>query len=54
MKKSEQYKMAMAAVILEDSLDMDETLEILETLMDDKRSAEWSEKWEAEKNADLS
>lgn len=54
MRKSKQYKMAMAAVIRDDSLDMDETLEILETLMEAKSNAEWSEKREAEKNADLS
>lgn len=52
MKKSEQYRAAMAAVIRDDVLDMDDTLDILETLMADKRLAEYAE--EARENADLS
>lgn len=54
MKKSEIYKRAMASVIRDSSWDMADTLEILETLMADKTSADWSEKREAEKNADVS
>ena len=54
MKKSEQYFMAMAAVLEYPNMTTRTKLEVLETLMSDKSSAEWSEKREAEKNADVS
>lgn len=46
MKKSEQYTLAMASVIRDARLSMDETLDILETLMDDRKVARYSEKRE--------
>ena len=46
MKKSEQYRAAMSAVIRDAKLGMDETLDILETLMDDCKVARYSEKRE--------
>ncbi len=54
MKKSEQYFMAMAAVLEHPEMRTAHKLEVLETLMSDKSTAEWSEKREAEKNADVS
>ena len=51
MKKSERYYMAMLAVINSNHILSDEKLEIIETLMDDKGLAEWSEKAEEEKEA---
>lgn len=51
MKKSYIYKMAMASVIRDDSVDMTDTLDILETLMEDKRVAEYGEKRAAEEKA---
>ncbi len=53
MMKSEMYKRAMASVIRDDSWDMKDKLDILEVLMADKSLAEYGEKREAEKNADL-
>lgn len=47
MRKSEQYKAAMCAVLAFDGLDNDETLEILETLMQDRRAALFTEEREA-------
>ena len=47
MKKSNLYQLAMCAVI-DSKLDSELKLEILELLMDDKRTAEWSEKREEE------
>ena len=49
MKKSEIYKMAMGAVILDNQIDMDKTLEILDVLMGDKNVAELVEKAEQKK-----
>lgn len=53
MRKSEQYRMAMAAVLEHPEIRTQHKLEILETLMADKRVAEYSEEG-AEKNAALS
>lgn len=49
MKKSDQYYAAMRAVLAFEALNEKETLEILETLMEDKSSAVFREKMEAEK-----
>ena len=51
MKKSDQYYAAMRAVLAFEALNEEETLEILETLMEDKGSAEFREKLDAEKAA---
>ena len=48
MKRSEHYKYAMAAVIERPEMRTQQKLEILETLLDEKRRAEWSEAWEEE------
>lgn len=48
MKKSERYKFAMMAVVNSLCLDASVKLDVLETLMEDKRVAEWSEKQEEE------
>ena len=47
MKRSELYQMAMVAVV-ESGLPAPLKLDILEELMDAKRTAEWSEKREEE------
>ena len=49
MKKSEQYKVAMKAVLAYTSINADQKIEIVETLLSDKRMAEYGEKEEAEK-----
>lgn len=54
MKKSEHYKKAMIAVINSAVIPAEQKVEILETLVADKKSAEWSENKEAEKNESLS
>ena len=51
MKKSERYQLAMIAVIESQLLDATSKLEILETLISDKATAEYVEKAEEEKNA---
>lgn len=43
MKKSERYQYAMVAVVNSTSLDAEVKLEVLETLMQDKSVAEWTE-----------
>lgn len=47
MKKSVQYKMAMIAVINSAMIPADGKVEILETLAENKKTAEWCEKKEA-------
>lgn len=54
MKKSELYFMAMVAILEHPATLTRTKLEVLETLMEAKSHAEWSEKMEVEKNADLS
>lgn len=54
MKKSQHYMVAMAIITESDKLETTQKLEILETLMADKRSAVWGEEREAAHNADLS
>lgn len=54
MKKSQIYTKAMEAVIRDKSISLDETLEILAVLMDDKRSAIWSEEREKGEGRELS
>lgn len=49
MKKTERYKAAMIAVINNTNLNAADKIEIIETLMADKSTAELVEKWE-EKN----
>lgn len=51
MKKSEQYHAAMCAVLAFDGFDNDEILEILETLMADRRAAVYSEELAAKEAA---
>lgn len=53
MKKSEVYTMAMVAVLDCERFTVIEKLEILEPLMDQRKSERWCEEKEAEKNADL-
>lgn len=43
MKKSEQYKKAMIAVINSAVIPAEQKVEILKTLVADKKSADWSE-----------
>ena len=43
MKKSERYKFAMMAVVNSSCLSAAVKLDVLETLVEDKRVAEWSE-----------
>lgn len=50
MKKSERYTFAMKAV-LEYEMPAGTKLEVLETLMDDRKMAEFSEKTEEEARA---
>jgi hypothetical protein len=52
MKKSERYQLAMLSVVDDESIEAADKLEIVETLMNDKRIAEWSEKQEEEKKAE--
>ena len=54
MKKSERYHMALLAVLDDGEIDAVEKLEIVETLMDNMKLAEWSEKKEEEKKAEES
>ena len=57
MKESKHYKLAMFAVIDSQRIPTEEKLEVLETLMADKRIAEYAEEaeeQEAEKDAALS
>jgi hypothetical protein len=49
MKKSVKYSLAMRAV-LESGMDVDVKLEIIETLLDNRSTAEWVEKQEEKKN----
>jgi hypothetical protein len=49
MKKSERYYIAMLAVINSTSITASEKIEIIETLLDNRETAEWCEKQEAEK-----
>lgn len=49
MKKSERYYIAMLAVINSTNILADAKIEILETLMDNKETAEWMEKQEEKK-----
>ena len=53
-KKSYHYEIAMCAVIETARISTLEKLDILETLMADKRLAKYGEEQEAEKNAALS
>lgn len=50
MKKSEQYRMAMKAV-LRTNFSEDEKLELLKTLQSDCTAAEWSEERDAQQKA---
>lgn len=53
MKKSEALKMAMVAVLAYGDMDYDETIEVLEVLIEERNSAERLEKWEeAKKNGE--
>ena len=54
MKKSERYKAAMIAVINSAIIPADKKVEILETLVEDKKMASWNEQKEAEENESLS
>lgn len=54
MKKSEHYKAAMIAVINSAIIPADKKVEILETLVEDKKMARWNEQKEAEENESLS
>lgn len=49
MKKSEHYKAAMIAVINSAVIPAEKKVEILETLVEDKKMASWNEQKEAEK-----
>lgn len=51
MKKSEHYTEAMKAVLTAGIHSVEEKIEILETLMDGRSGAEFSERLEAEKQA---
>ena len=53
MKKSEQYSIAMKAVIDDRTIVTAEKIEILATLMSEQNIARMIEEREAEKNADL-
>ena len=48
MKKSERCQIAMLAVITSTNILADAKLEIIETLLDNKSTAEWMESKEAE------
>lgn len=50
MKRSEHYKAAMIAVINSAVIPAEKKVEILETLVEDKRVAAWNERAEEEKN----
>lgn len=52
MKKSEQYQAAMKAVLCHGVLLLDEKIEILETLINDKNIALYAEKAENEEDAE--
>ena len=52
MKKSERYYKAMMAVI-NSTINAADKLEILETLMEDRRVAEYTEKQEAKKENEV-
>lgn len=54
MKKSERYKRAMIAVINSAVIPAEMKVEVLETLVEDKKMAEWNEQKEAENNESLS
>lgn len=43
MKKSEHYQLAMRAVVTSNNLGADQKIEIIETLLADKRMAEYGE-----------
>ncbi len=47
MKKSEQYQAAMKAVLAYNGIIPDQKLEIIDTLLSDKRMAEYGEKEKA-------
>lgn len=49
MKKSEKYYMAMLAVINSNNIFADAKIEIIETLLDNKSTAEWVEEQEEKK-----
>lgn len=49
MKKSDQYYEAMKSVIRDSNRNLDDKLEILETLMSDRSSAQFSERMDAER-----
>lgn len=48
MKKSERYTMAVLCVLEDGILDGNQKIEVLETLMEDRKVALWSEKEEKE------
>lgn len=50
MKKSEHYTMAMAAVVECDYMHSSKKIEIIETLLEDRKMARYREEKEAEKN----
>lgn len=54
MKKSEHYKAAMIAVINSAVIPAEKKVEILETLVEDKKMAIWNEQKEAKENESLS
>lgn len=55
MKKSEAYKMAMIAVLADGDIDFDDTIDIMEVLIADRRSALWTEeREEAKQNESVS
>lgn len=54
MKKSTHYEIAMCAIVETTRISTLEKLDVLETLMADKRMAKYGEEQEAEKNAALS
>ena len=49
MKKSEQYQLAMRAVVTSRSLGADQKIEIIDTLLGNKKLAEYREKEDAAK-----
>ena len=50
MKKSERFYMAMIAVVEDNCINSDSKLEVLETLMESKSVAEYTEKREETEN----
>jgi hypothetical protein len=49
MKKSEALKMAMIAVLADGDIDYEDTIQIMEVLIEERRSALWSEEREEAK-----